>query len=117
MDSELALPAANAALQMLHVFPIPRKKFKKCHCVEKKLDRTRDVMKQALGVSDVQDTSSDKLRYAQTISLLKEKFHSTSVINAERIRILTLVPNTWSNVQVSEEFGTTLYMAKKQENC
>lgn len=111
--SEVALPAVNAALQMLDVSPIPKKKLKINTWMDDKFDRTVGVMKRLCELPDLPDTKKDESDWAETISRLQEKFQSPSVTNAERIQILTLLPKSWTNTKVADEFRTSLYMVKK----
>ena len=40
------------------------------------------------------------------------KFESVSSVN-ERIKILTILPNSWSKEKIANEFNTSVYLARK----
>lgn len=104
LQSDIALPVINNALQLLDKSPIPRKKLKQSQWLENKLEQTNNFIRKSLKMP-VEDTDS-----AQIISQLKEKFKSVTTTKAERYQILTLLPSNWTRGRISEEFGASLYM-------
>ena len=45
---------------------------------------------------------------------LKEKFKVTTK-KSEKLQVLTVLPKSWSPKQIQQEFGVTLYMARKSK--
>ena len=60
--------------------------------------------------------SSSECSWADTecelIGQLKEKFNST-VKRSEKVRILTILPKSWSVRKIMKEFGASNYMARQ----
>ena len=57
-------------------------------------------------VTQVEDTGEEMIRQ------LKEKFHSTTS-RSERMRVLTVLPQSWSIRKVANMFGVSWYLVRK----
>ena len=48
----------------------------------------------------------------EIVQQLKEKFNSTTA-RSERIKILSVLPKSWSNRKIAKEFGVSRYLARR----
>ena len=58
----------------------------------------------------LQEGTDDKKNFKEIIGQLKEKFENTTN-STEQVKILTVLPKSWSQRKIVEEFGTTRHKA------
>lgn len=51
--------------------------------------------------------------FDEMIEQLKSKFSLSTSSRSEQVRILTILPNSWTATKIQKEFNSTLYMAKQ----
>lgn len=68
-------------------------------------------MKKVLGVQ-VGAPSPVEAAFTEMIQDYKEKFQQPNTTRNQRIQILTLLPKSWSNVKICNEFGASMYFVK-----
>ena len=64
------------------------------------------------------DKSSNKkkeLDFDEMIGQLKEKFNN-SLSSSEQVKILTVLPQSWSERRIADEFETTKHKARVAKN-
>lgn len=111
-DEQLVLSSVNRALEILDQSPIPCKKAKLSNWVSKKIDRACVDLKERLRCN-YDPPGSDKTALAEIVNGLKKKYQDVNTTRSEKIQILTVLPDCWSNTKISSEFGASLYMIRE----
>ena len=114
-DSPAGSPALHKINKMLssqEVSPIRKRYIHSQRYVQEKCRRLMEVVEENIQLAT--GARPDALHAdhgAEIIQQLKEKFALTKS-RSEMIRILTVLPKSWSVARICEEFGVTIYMAR-----
>ena len=103
------LESVNQCLGEIGETPVVKKKLQQVHYPKDKLKRITTAMKKVV----IQDAeSSDSGDDGGIIKQLKEKFHTTAE-RSEKVRVLTVLPKSWSMRRIQAEFGASDYMVRR----
>lgn len=103
------LESVNQCLEEIGETPVVKKKLQQVHYPKDKLKRITTAMKKVI-IQDVE--SSDSGDDGEIIKQLKEKFHTTAE-RSEKVRVLTVLPKSWSMRRIQAEFGASDYMVRR----
>lgn len=113
------LPVINSALKLLDESPIPRKKLKSSKWVENKVAQVCCNLKRTCEVPNAGPVDQNDTRdLLDIVGRLKQKLHQEGTTRAEKIQILTILPQYWSAQLMCEIMDVSKHMvltAKKLE--
>lgn len=113
-ERQTIITAVNKVLPIIKESPI-KEDFSRDPNKRQKIDKIQKALKRKL-FEDSSDSSEEEETVGGTIIKdLKEKFVSVAD-SSEKVRILTVLPESWSIRKIIKEFGTTFYMARKAKN-
>lgn len=94
----------NEYLTGLGMTPITKRKLQSKKYQKKKLKKITEMLQMA----GIEEKSSDD---GEIIAQLKEKFHTAD--RSEKVRILTVLPRSWSIRKIQTEFGASNFAVRK----
>ena len=107
-----SLKLINQCLQAIEKTPVSKKKLVQTSYSKEKLNKIKVTAAKIILPSM---TSAEIDNDSEIIEQLKEKFHS-STDRSQKVKILTVLPKSWSTGKVKEEFAVSSYMALKAKD-
>ena len=101
---EKAISSMNKCFEDIGETPFSRRKARRKDYSRQQIEK----LSKALQDTEIRDDGSEMLQQ------LKEKFEVTTK-KSEKLQVLTVLPKSWSPKQIQQEFGVTLYMARKSK--
>lgn len=116
LDVESALQHFNKSLEFLGESPVNQRRVRSVSYCETKIEKINHqiVDKILVGMSENDKKSAlndNNNSDSEIISALKERFKNAN--NDDKLRILTILPQSWSCGKIENEFGVSNYMARK----
>lgn len=107
----------NKGVAGISVSPISTNKIQKANYPRKKyLNIAQGLRKNIFGLEvdeDMELIKSKAADFDEMISQLKEKFAEPACSRNDQLRILTVLPKSWSNQKIVDEFGTNKYIVSQ----
>ena len=117
IDLETDVQLLNQSIQSFSESPICTKKLiSQKKYPENKIRKINNLIRKKLKMN-IQDEelhskkSKKENDFTEILNQLKEKFYST-LMQSEKIQILTILPQSWSINKIQTEFGATNYMVR-----
>lgn len=102
----------NSIIETLNLSPISSKNMRSLdYRIKKSVEITKAVRHDILGM-DAMDV--DKVEaFEEIINQLKEKFNSPGIDRNDQLKILSVLPKSWSINKIVEEFEAPIYMVRQ----
>lgn len=109
-DPDTSLDFLNKSLELVGESPIKKKRLERQSYAKRKFQKVKTCIQENFlsNSNDFQKESDDQ---SEIVKQLKEKFSQTKK-RSEKIMILTLLPASWSQKKIQNEFGATDYMVR-----
>ena len=104
-----AVASLNVSLADIGETPYSRIKARGKKYSRQKVEKITEAMKHTIISTETIDDGSEMIQQ------LKEKFRSTPQ-RSEQLQILTVLPKNWSLKKIQQEFGVSIYMARKSKD-
>lgn len=111
LDKELALSSLNESLHNLGESPVEKKRLSQKKYPKEKMKRVEKAFKRKLLYIPSEESSNEGAAEEEVIVQLKEKFKSSNN-RSEKIQLLTILPKSWTNKKIEQEFGATNFMVR-----
>ena len=113
-DHELSV--LNESLTIIGETPITKRKLEQNKFINNKIRKIDSKVKQKLQYLspdnlDINREHTENQDFQEMMTQLKDKFSNTDK-RSEKVKVLTLVPGSWSIRKTAEEFETTYFMAR-----
>lgn len=102
----------NSIIETLNLSPISSRNMRSLdYRIKKSVEITKAVRHDILGM-DAMDV--DKVEaFEEIINQLKEKFNSPGIDRNDQLKILSVLPKSWSINKIVEEFEAPIYMVRQ----
>lgn len=111
LDPSGVVSCTNILMSSVRESPLTSTPLKSHRKTLEKIDRVHNIIKSSL-VNAESSSSSVTENNNEIIEQLKHKF-STEFDNSEKIRILTILPKSWSIRKICREFKSSYHMARR----
>lgn len=112
-DLDTSLDYLNKSLELVGESPVKKKRLERSSYARKKFEKIKTCIQENFlpDTSDFQKESTESNDQSEMLKQLKEKFSQTEK-RSEKIMILTLLPSSWSQKKIQNEFAASDYMVR-----
>lgn len=110
IDEDYMLTVLNEMLISAGASPISQRKARNRQYLEEKITKVKGAVKNVLQQHD--DEQFQHYVECEVIQQLKAKF-ATTTARSEKVKILTVLPNSWLLSKIEKEFSVINYMARQ----
>ena len=107
-QTSVAVSSLNKCLAELGETPYSQRRARAKSYPREKVKKITEAMQRMVTLGEPIDDGTEMVQQ------LKEKFQSTTKRN-EQLQVLTVLPKSWSVKKIQQEFGVSIYMARKSK--
>ncbi|XP_066590497.1 uncharacterized protein [Prorops nasuta] len=111
LSIDVTFAVVNEAFGLLNESPIAKENLNNRTYLNSKVSKVNQSLNKSLQLLEGPDSEINSNNFLKMIEELKIKFNDNDTIRSDKIRILTLLPETWSLRKVCHTMGCTKYMA------